>query len=112
MINDEITNQVTRRLIEIKSSLNSQIQDAISTAVADIVLPSIQDTLDTQSRANFTVMNRKSSRLQGSPGAVNSQKIQEDRPKSGFTLKNKQDTRLQHNRDRSYISSQYIFPHS
>ena len=35
MISDEITNQVTRRLNDIKASLNSQIQDAISIEIAE-----------------------------------------------------------------------------
>ena len=57
MISDEFTNQVTRRLYEIKSSLNTQIHDAITTAIAAKVLPFIRYTLDAQERANFTVMN-------------------------------------------------------
>ena len=57
MISDEITNQLTRRLYEIKSSLKTQIHDAITTAIAAKVLPFIQNTFDTQGRANFTVMN-------------------------------------------------------
>ena len=32
MINEEISNQMSRKLNEIKTNLNSQIQDAISTA--------------------------------------------------------------------------------
>ena len=47
LINEEISNQMSRRLNEIKSSLNSQIQNAISAAIADTVLPSIQNTLET-----------------------------------------------------------------
>ena len=39
---------MSRKLNEIKSSLNSQIQDAFTTAIAEEVLPSIQNTLDTQ----------------------------------------------------------------
>ena len=55
MVSDEITNQHTRKLNEIKSSLNSQIQDPISTAIAENLLPSIQNTLDTQRRDIFTL---------------------------------------------------------
>ena len=44
---DEISNQMSRRLNEIRSILNSQLQDAITTAITDKVLPSIQNTLNT-----------------------------------------------------------------
>ena len=40
MSSEEVTNQVSRGLNEIMSILNSQIQDAISTAIAEKVLPS------------------------------------------------------------------------
>ena len=66
MISEEITNQFAIRLKEVKSSLNSQILGAIST---EKVLPSIQNTLDAQGRANFSVMDRMSSGLQRSPEA-------------------------------------------
>ena len=75
MINEEITNQVTRKLNDIKSSLNSQIQNAISTAIAEKVLPSIQNTLDTQVRAIFTVTNRRSSELHRGLEVRNPQKL-------------------------------------
>ena len=58
MISEGTSNQLSRKLNEIKSSLNSQIQDAITTAMAEKVLPSTQNTLDTQGRANFTVVPR------------------------------------------------------
>ena len=48
MISDEVSSQVTRRLNEIKDSLHFQIQKAITTAVTEKVLPSIQISLDTQ----------------------------------------------------------------
>ena len=48
MISEEVSNQMSRKLVESKSSLNSQIQDAITTALTEKVLPSIQKTLDTQ----------------------------------------------------------------
>ena len=41
LINEEIANKMSRRLNEIKSSLNSQIKNAVSAAIADTVLPSI-----------------------------------------------------------------------
>ena len=46
MISVVIENQVTRRLNDIKSSLNSQIQDAIETAITDKILPCIQNALE------------------------------------------------------------------
>ena len=60
MIIEEITNQVSRRLNEIKDRLNVQIQDAITTAITNKVLPSIQNTLETRGRANYTVVDRES----------------------------------------------------
>ena len=45
MINEKISNQMSRRLNEIKNSLNIQIQDAISSAITERILPSIQNTL-------------------------------------------------------------------
>ena len=70
MISEDISNQMSRKLNEIKSSLNSQIQDAITTVITGKVLPSIQNTLDTQERANFTVVDRGSDGLQESPKAA------------------------------------------
>ena len=56
IISDEISNQISRRLNEIKTSLNFQIQDAISNAITEKVLPSIQNTLEMQGRPNFTMV--------------------------------------------------------
>ena len=42
MISEEISNQVSRNLNEIKTSMNYQIQDAINNAITEKVLPSIQ----------------------------------------------------------------------
>ena len=104
LINEEISNQMSRRLNEIKSSLNSQIQNAISAAIADTVLPSIQNTLETQGRTNFTIMDRgsnelhpsskagdftkedrRSNGLQWNSGAENPLKTWENRPKMCYT---------------------------
>ena len=41
MISEEISNHMSRKLNEMKDSLNYQIQDAITSAIADKVLPSI-----------------------------------------------------------------------
>ena len=46
---------MSRKLNEIRSSLNSQIQDAITTAKTEKVLPSIQNTLNVQRKCNYTV---------------------------------------------------------
>ena len=67
LINEEISNQVTRKLNEIKTSLYSQIQDAITVAITRTVLPSIQNTLETQGRSNFTVVDRGSNGPHPSP---------------------------------------------
>ena len=85
MIHEEISNQMTRKLNEIKTNLNSQIQDAITTATAEKVLPSIQNTLSMQGRENFTVMDRRYSRLHRSPEVSNPQKTWEIGPKTSFT---------------------------
>ena len=71
MISDEISNQISRKLNAIESSLKSQMQDAITTAIAEKVLSSIQDTRETQGRANYTIVDRLSSGLQESPRATN-----------------------------------------
>ena len=89
IINGEIANQMSRKLNEVKSSLNAQIQDAISTAISEKMLPSIQNTISMQGRTNFTVSDRKSSGLQRSPGAVNPHKTWENHFKMGFTRKTK-----------------------
>ena len=60
LINDEISSQLSRKLIEIKTSLNSQIQNAISAVITNTVLPSIQNTLNMQGEPNFTIMNPRS----------------------------------------------------
>ena len=67
---------MSRRLNEIKANLNSQIQDAITTAIANIVLPSIQNTLEMNGRANFTMVDRKSTGPHPGPKATNSAKME------------------------------------
>ena len=107
MISDEISNQVSRRLNEIKTSLNFQIQDAISNAITEKILPSIQNTLEMQGRPNFTMVDRRSNGLHPSPKSTeftmkdqrssglqrnaevgNSQEMVESRPKTCFTQEN------------------------
>ena len=103
LINEEISNRVSRRLNEIKTSVDSQIQDAITSAITSTVLPFIQNTLEMQGRANFTMVDRgsvgphpgpkvanstmeyqRSSGLQRNPEAENIQKTWENRPKRSF----------------------------
>ena len=67
MISEEMSNQMSRKLNEIKSNLYSQIQDAIITAVVEKVLPSIQSTLDTEGRGNFTAVDRSPVGYNGAP---------------------------------------------
>ena len=75
MFSEEISNQMSWTLNEIKSSLKSQIQDVITTAIAEKVLPFIQNTLDTQGRANFTMADRRFSGLQPNLEVENRSKI-------------------------------------
>ena len=85
LINEKISNQMSRRLNEIKTSLNSQIQKSITTAITETVLPSIQNTLDMQGRANFTVADRGSSGLHVGPRAAD------------FTVEGRRSSGLQRN---------------
>ena len=124
LINEEISNQISRRLDEIKGSLDSQTRSAISAAVADNVFPSIQHTLEMQGRANFLMVDRasnglhpspkvsnctkedrKSSELQWNSEAENSQKTREIRPKTCFMHENIRQMSRQSSED-SYISEQ------
>ena len=59
IISNEISNQMSRKLNEIKTSLNFQIQDPISNAITEKLLPSIQKTLEAQGRGNYTMVNYK-----------------------------------------------------
>ena len=96
-----------KKLKEIKNSLNRQIQDAISTAITEKILPSIQNTLEMQGRANCTMVDRgsiglqdssksasfntgdrRSSGLQRNSEVENSQKLWENRPRKCFTQEN------------------------
>ena len=107
LINEEVSNQISRKLIEIKTSLNSQIQEAITDAIANTVLPSIQNTLEMQGRPNFTMVDRRSNGLHPSPRSTeftitdqrsselqrnaevgSSQKTKENRHKTCFTQEN------------------------
>ena len=84
MISDEISNQMSRKTNGKRSSMNSQIQDAITSAIAEKVLPSIQNTLNVQGKGNFIVKDRTSSALQRSPGAVKPPKTWESHTQTKF----------------------------
>ena len=107
LINEEISNQVSRKLNEIKTSLNSQVQNAITSAITNTILPSIQNTLEMQGRANFAMVDRgsngpqpglrtsdstmedlRSSGPQRNPEVGNSQKLWDKRPKTCFSHEN------------------------
>ena len=107
LINEEISNQTARKLNEIKTCLNSQIQDAITAAIKNTVLPSTNNTLDMHGRTNFTVVDqdsnglhlgpkatnstagdRRSSGLQRNPEVKNAQEKSENRTKKYFTQEN------------------------
>ena len=60
LIIEEISSQMARKLNEIRISLNSQIQNAITFAITSTVLPYIQNTLNMQGRTNYTVVDRES----------------------------------------------------
>ena len=121
LINEEISNQMARKLNEMKTGLNSQIQDAITAVITSTVLPSIQNTLNMQGRANFTVMDRgsdgphlgpkmtnytvadqRSSGLQRNPESENSQKTWENHPKTCFTQENSRQMSRQSSEDSVY----------
>ena len=105
MISEEISNQMSKKLNEKRSNMNSQIQDAIATAIAEKILPSIQNKLSTQERCNFTVVDRRSSGLQGSPRVANSHETWETQPKSSFTRENQRQMSEESSVD-SYSSEQ------
>ena len=46
LINEEISNKMSRKFNEIKNSLDFQIQNANSSAITEKILPSIQNTLE------------------------------------------------------------------
>ena len=48
MINCEITSQITKKLDEIKADFNSQILQAIKSAITEKVFPILQNSLETQ----------------------------------------------------------------
>ena len=114
MINEEISNQMSRKLNEIKNSLGFQIQAAINTTITEKILPSIQNTLEMQGRDNYTKVDRgsielhdkaksdnfttgerRSSGLQRNSEVENTQNSWENRPKRCFIQENNRQMSLQ-----------------
>ena len=85
LINEEISNQMSRKLNEVKTSLSSQVQEAITAAITNTVLPAIQNTLETQGRLDFTMVDRGSNGPHLSP-----------RP-TDFTIRDRRSSGLQRN---------------
>ena len=75
MISEENSNQMSRKLNEIKESLNYQIRDAISNAITDQILPSIQNTLSKHGKVDYTVMDQRSSGPHEGPSTENYTKV-------------------------------------
>ena len=71
MISEEISNQMSRKLNEIRNSLNSQIQEAINCVMTDTVIPSIQNTLGTHGNVNYIAMDQTSVGPHKSPSSTN-----------------------------------------
>ena len=124
MINEEISIQMSGKLNEIKTSLNSQIQSAISAAITNTIFPSIRNTLGMQGRSNFTVVDRgsegpqlgprtsnftmedqRSSGPQRNPEVVNMLKTKENCPRMCFTQENSKQ-RSRESSIESYTSEQ------
>ena len=67
LINNEITSQVTRKLDEIRSDLNSQILEVINSANTEKVFPSIQNVLGVQNPESDAIRDSQSGGLNRSP---------------------------------------------
>ena len=129
MLSEEITNQMSRKLNEIRESLNYQIHDAITSEITEKVLLSIQNTLGKQGRVNYTVVDQGScgphegtksanfttvdqdwSGLQRNPKVESGQKTRKNRSKTWFTQEDCRQISRQSSVD-SYICEQYPTPH-
>ena len=67
LINNEITTQVTRKLDELKEDLNTQILEVINPAIAEKVLPSIQNVLGVANSVLNATRGHQSGRLDRIP---------------------------------------------
>ena len=63
LINNEITYQVTWKLDEIRSDLNTQILEVVNSAITEKVLPSIQNVLGVQNPESDAIRDTQSGRL-------------------------------------------------
>ena len=60
LINSEISFQMSRKLKELKSDLNSHISDVINSALEERVLPSIKNALETKNSAKNANLDLRS----------------------------------------------------
>ena len=67
LMNNEITSQVTRKLDEVRGDWNTQILEVINSAIAETVLPSIQNVLGVQNTGSNTTRDHQSGRPDRSP---------------------------------------------
>ena len=63
LITEEITNQMNRKIDELKRNLDTQITESINSAIHDSILPSIQNSLSGQNSGLGTNVDSRSSRL-------------------------------------------------
>ena len=106
IISGEVCSQASRRQNEIKDSLHFQTHNAITTTIAEKVLPSIQKTLDTHGRANFTVADQGSNGLHKSSRAAKftvadqgSNGLHKSSRAAKFTMADQSSSGLQRNRE-------------
>ena len=75
-INSKISSQMSRKLEEVQTSLNSQILDAINAVIERKVLPSIKIAVKTENPAKNTTLDLRSDGLH--PGNSSQVRPQED----------------------------------
>ena len=89
MNNNEITTKVTRKVDDFRVDLNTQILEVINSAVAENVLPSIQNVLRIQESGLYTRRDHQSGRLDRSPEDSSSHvdhrsRVLDERPRHCF----------------------------
>ena len=62
-MNNEITSQVTKKLDEMRSDLNTQLLEVINSAISEKVLPSIQNVLGVQNSESDAIRDPQFGRL-------------------------------------------------
>ena len=75
MIDCVTTSQVSRKLNGMKTDLNSQIREAIDSAITEQILPSIQNTLGKQGKGVKAELDLMSSARHRSPEVENTRKV-------------------------------------